>query len=56
MTAFRSTLRRDRGLVALLILLALVWPAVTARIYASDEIKYFAYLHSLTFDHDLDFT
>jgi hypothetical protein len=56
MTAIRALWSRDRGLLALLIVLALVLPAVTARIYASDEIKYFAYLHSLSFDHDLDFT
>lgn len=30
-------------------------PAVTTRIYASDEIQYFAYLRSLWFDHDVSF-
>jgi hypothetical protein len=30
-------------------------PAVTPRIYASDEVQYFSYLRSLWFDHDLDF-
>lgn len=30
-------------------------PAVTARIYASDEALYFSYLRSLWFDHDLSF-
>ena len=30
-------------------------PAVTTRLYASDEIEYFAYLRSLWFDHDLSF-
>ena len=30
-------------------------PAVTTRLYASDEIQYFAYLRSLWFDHDLSF-
>ena len=30
-------------------------PAVTVRIYASDEIEYFAFLRSLWFDHDLSF-
>jgi hypothetical protein len=39
----------------LLLLFTLVFPFVTQRIYASDEIKYFAYTHSLFFDHDLDF-
>ena len=30
-------------------------PAVTARLYASDEIEYFAYLRSVYFDRDLQF-
>ena len=30
-------------------------PAVTTRIYASDEIQYFAYLRSLWFDRDVSF-
>ena len=30
-------------------------PAVTPRIYSSDEIQYFAYLRSAWFDHDLSF-
>ena len=30
-------------------------PAVTPRLYASDEIEYFAYLRSLWFDQDLSF-
>lgn len=30
-------------------------PAVTARLYASDEIEYYSYLRSLWFDHDLSF-
>ena len=30
-------------------------PAVTARLYASDEIEYFAYLRSVYFDRDLHF-
>ena len=41
------------------ILLTLVFlvslPAVTARLYASDEIEYFVYLRSLYFDRDLQF-
>jgi hypothetical protein len=46
----------DRALVALLALFVVLLPLVTQRIYASDEIKYFAYTHSLFFDHDLDFS
>ena len=30
-------------------------PAVTARLYASDEVHYFSYLRSLYFDHDVSF-
>jgi hypothetical protein len=41
--------------VALLALFAVVAPLVTHRIYASDEIQYFAYTHSLFFDRDFDF-
>ncbi len=34
----------------------MVAPLVTSRIYASDEIQYFAYTHSIFFDGDLDFS
>jgi hypothetical protein len=30
-------------------------PAVTPRLYSSDEVQYFAYLRSLWFDHDVSF-
>src|SRR5215213_7795935 len=56
MTAAPTPRRRDRGWLLLLILFLLGLPLVTTRIYASDEIKCFAYLHSLSFDGDLDFT
>src|SRR5687767_6408313 len=46
---------KDQGLVALLALFVVMAPLVTHRIYASDEIQYFAYTHSLFFDRDLDF-
>ena len=36
-------------------LFVLTLPAVTTRIYASDEIQYFSYLRSLWFDRDLSF-
>jgi hypothetical protein len=45
--------RRQWILLVCLFLLSL--PAVTPRIYSSDEIQYFAYLRSLWFDHDLSF-
>ncbi len=44
---------RSPRLLVLLFLVSL--PAVTPRIYASDEVQYFSYLRSLWFDHDLSF-
>ena len=44
-----------RQWVVLVCLFLLSLPAVTARIYSSDEIQYYAYLRSLWFDHDLSF-
>jgi hypothetical protein len=44
-----------RELVALSAVFVLTLPAVTPRIYASDEIQYFSYLRSLWFDHDVSF-
>jgi len=41
--------------ILLLCLFLLSVPAVTTRIYSSDEIQYFAYLRSLWFDRDLSF-
>src|SRR5258708_37529213 len=40
--------------IALLVFL-LSLPLVTARIYASDEVEGFAWLHSLAFDRDVSF-
>jgi hypothetical protein len=45
--------RRRWIVLGLLFLLSL--PAVTPRLYSSDEIQYFSYLRSLWFDRDLDF-
>src|SRR5436189_3928287 len=45
--------RREVILLGLVFLLSL--PAVTTRFYASDEIEYFAWLRSLSFDRDADF-
>jgi hypothetical protein len=47
--------RRPRGLAWLVLLFVVSLPAVTARIYASDEVQYFAYLRSLWFDRDVAF-
>ncbi|MCL4848358.1 MAG: hypothetical protein KJ066_17585 [Acidobacteria bacterium] len=45
--------RRAGTWLAVLFLVSL--PAVTPRIYASDEVQYFAYLRSLWFDRDVSF-
>ena len=51
-----SNLHIDRRAVVALVLLFIVsLPAVTPRIYAADEIEYFAFLRSLWFDRDLSF-
>ncbi len=44
-----------REFAALVAIFALSLPAVTARIYSSDEVEYFSYLRSLWFDHDVSF-
>ncbi len=44
-----------RAWLVLVLLFALSLPAITPRIYASDEIEYFAFLRSLWFDRDLSF-
>jgi hypothetical protein len=46
---------RVRPWVFLVLLFVLSLPAVTVRLYASDEIEYFAYLRSMWFDRDLSF-
>ncbi|HXW05382.1 MAG TPA: hypothetical protein VD833_09125 [Vicinamibacterales bacterium] len=46
---------RSRELGLLLAAFLLTLPAVTVRIYASDEVQYYAYLRSLWFDHDVSF-
>ena len=46
------TRRELAGLVALFLL---TLPAVTPRIYSSDEVQYFSYLRSLWFDRDVSF-
>jgi hypothetical protein len=44
-----------RRLLAIGLLVLLTLPALTPRIYASDEVEYFAFVRSLTFDRDLSF-
>jgi hypothetical protein len=43
------------GVAWLLVAFVALLPAVTARIHASDEVQYFAYLRSLWFDRDVSF-
>ncbi len=52
-----ATTARRATLFALLAaaLVAATSPAVTTRLYASDEVMYFVYLRSAWFDHDLSF-
>ena len=49
----RSQRRLQKWVVVLLFVVSL--PAVTPRLYASDEIQYFSFLRSLWFDQDLSF-
>ena len=44
-----------RELAALVALFLLTLPAVTSRLYSSDEVQYVSYLRSLWFDHDVSF-
>jgi len=46
-------MRKALGICTLLAIVTL--PAVTTRMYASDEVQYFAFLRSLAFDGDLSF-
>jgi len=46
---------RERAVLVLLGLYLLTLPLMTHDIRVADEIEYFAYLHSLVFDRDLDF-
>lgn len=45
----------DRGRLALFLIFVALLPLSTPRIYATDEVQYYAYLRSFYFDHDLDF-
>src|SRR6185503_7096965 len=52
-TEHRALSTRQWLILVCVFLLSL--PAVTPRIYSSDEIQYFAYLRSIWFDRDLSF-
>ena len=45
----------SRELLALVAVFVVSLPAVTARLYSSDEVEYYSYLRSLWFDHDVSF-
>jgi len=44
-----------RNVVLLCLVFAVSLPAVATRLYASDEVEYFAWLRSIAFDRDADF-
>ena len=48
-----ADMRRQLAVLAAAFVITL--PLITPRIYASDEVQYFAYLRSLWFDHDVSF-
>lgn len=47
---------RDRGLLVLVLVFVALLPLFTPRLYATDSVQYYAYIRSLFFDGDLDFT
>ena len=53
LTSFLNLTRRE--LIALVLAFAASLPAVTTRMYSSDEVEYFSYLRSLWFDRDVSF-
>jgi hypothetical protein len=46
---------KDRGALAIAVLFLALLPISLPRIYATDEVQYYAYLRSIYFDGDLDF-
>ena len=44
-----------RSTIAAVLIFLLSLPLVTTRIYASDEVQFFAWIRSWAFDHDVDF-
>ena len=55
MTLRTSNFKLRRSTAILLLAFVLSLPVVTTRIYASDEVEGFAWLHSLAFDRDVSF-
>ena len=54
-SAWRAATEGRGAWIALILAGVLALPLATSRLYASDEIQYFAYLRSLWFDRDLSF-
>ena len=54
-SAWRAAAEGRGAWIALILAGVLTLPLATSRLYASDEIQYFAYLRSLWFDGDLSF-
>jgi hypothetical protein len=48
-------LKYDGGQLLIVLLFVALLPLSFPRIYATDEVQYYAYLRSVYFDHDLDF-
>jgi hypothetical protein len=46
---------QDPGYLVILLIFLVLLPLSTPRIYATDEVQYYAYVRSLYFDHDMDF-
>lgn len=55
MTLASVTRLRPRELGAIVALFLVTLPAVTPRLYSSDEVQYYSYLRSLWFDRDVSF-
>lgn len=55
-TVMTSRVFSIRGVVLLAVLFLITLPAVTTRVNASDEIQFYSWLPSWTFDRDIDFT
>lgn len=53
--SLRADFHTSRTPLVLVVLFVLLLPAVTTRLNASDEIQFFAWLRSWTFDRDVDF-
>lgn len=53
--SYTARMLRRGGLGVLVTLFVLSLPAVSHRVYASDEVQYYAFLRSVWFDHDLSF-